>query len=120
MKTAVTVGCRKFRHCLTHRKTLVSDPVNVEVPTVGESISEVQIGQWLKSEGDWVDAGEDLVEIETEKASVQIPAPISGVLSGITKAEEEFATVGDIIAKIQPDEKPAGSGSQSESSSQPS
>jgi len=41
----------------------VSDIVQVEVPTVGESISEVQIGNWLKSDGDWVAAGEDLVEI---------------------------------------------------------
>src|SRR6056297_3322773 len=52
--------------------------VEVKVPEVGESISEVQIGQWLKSEGEWVAAGEDLVDIETEKASVQIPSPESG------------------------------------------
>ncbi|MEM9645901.1 MAG: lipoyl domain-containing protein, partial [Planctomycetota bacterium] len=87
----------------------MSDLVNVEVPTVGESISEVQIGQWLKAEGDWVDVGEDLVEIETEKASVQIPSPASGVLSNIALQEEEFAKVGDVIAAIQPGEKPTGS-----------
>lgn len=88
----------------------MSDAVQVEVPTVGESISEVQIGQWLKSEGDWVSAGEDLVEIETEKASVQIPAPASGTLTGITKQEEEFATVGEVIASINPSDKPSGDG----------
>ncbi len=86
----------------------MSAPVNVEVPTVGESISEVQIGQWLKAEGDWVASGEDLVEIETEKASVQIPAPASGILEGILKPNEEFASVGDVIATIRPAEKPAG------------
>jgi 2-oxoglutarate dehydrogenase E2 component (dihydrolipoamide succinyltransferase) len=86
----------------------VSEVVNVEIPTVGESISEVQIGQWLKSEGDWVASGDDLVEIETEKASVQIPAPASGFLQDISKSEDEFATVGDIIAAIRVAEQPAG------------
>jgi len=81
--------------------------VDITVPNVGESISEVQIGQWLKSEGDWVEAGEDVVEIETEKASVQIPATISGILRGIRKRQEEFAMVGDIIASIDPAEKGA-------------
>ncbi len=85
----------------------MSEAIQVEVPTVGESISEVQIGQWLKAEGDWVNSGEDLVEIETEKASVQIPAPASGFLRSISKQEEEFANVGDVIAAIEPGEKPA-------------
>ena len=85
----------------------LSEAIKVEVPTVGESISEVQIGRWLKSEGDWVDSGEDLVEIETEKASVQIPAPAGGFLRKISKLDEEFAKVGDVIAIIEPGEKPA-------------
>jgi len=86
----------------------VSDIIPVEVPTVGESISEVQIGNWLKQEGDWVKSGEDLVEIETEKASVQIPAPASGYLQSITKQSDEFAEVGQQIASIQVAEQPAG------------
>ena len=86
----------------------VSEVVNVEIPTVGESISEVQIGQWLKSEGDWVAAGEDLVEIETEKASVQIPAPASGFLQDVAKSQDDFATVGDTIAAIRVAEQPSG------------
>jgi len=81
--------------------------VDIIVPNVGESISEVQIGQWLKSEGDWVEAGEDVVEIETEKASVQIPATISGILRGIRKRQEEFAMVGDVIGSIDPAAKGA-------------
>ncbi|MGB0595974.1 MAG: 2-oxoglutarate dehydrogenase complex dihydrolipoyllysine-residue succinyltransferase [Rubripirellula sp.] len=81
--------------------------IQVEVPNVGESISEVQIGQWLKAKGDWVDSGEDLVEIETEKASVQIPAPTDGYVESIDKESEEFASVGDVIASIRVAEKPA-------------
>ncbi|WP_372717795.1 2-oxoglutarate dehydrogenase complex dihydrolipoyllysine-residue succinyltransferase [Novipirellula sp.] len=88
----------------------MSESINVDVPTVGESISEVQIGQWLKQEGDWVKDGEDLVEIETEKASVQIPAPGSGFLENIQKASEEFALVGETIASIRLSDAPASNG----------
>ena len=86
----------------------MSEIINVEIPSVGESITEVQIGQWYKSVGDWIDAGEDLVEIETEKASVPIPAPTSGVLEQQLFAREDFANVGDVIASIRPGDKPAG------------
>ncbi len=77
------------------------------VPSVGESISEVQIGKWLKKEGDWVAAGTDLVDLETEKASVQISAPEDGILVKILKMSEEFAAVGDVIASFQPAPKGA-------------
>ncbi|QDS92775.1 Dihydrolipoyllysine-residue succinyltransferase component of 2-oxoglutarate dehydrogenase complex [Roseimaritima multifibrata] len=80
--------------------------IEVKIPTVGESISEVQVGQWLKQEGEWVNKDEDLVEIETEKASVQILAPVSGYLRNVLKQEEEFATVGDVIASIEPADAP--------------
>ncbi|MCC6508403.1 MAG: 2-oxoglutarate dehydrogenase complex dihydrolipoyllysine-residue succinyltransferase [Pirellulaceae bacterium] len=80
--------------------------VEVKVPTVGESIQEVQIGQWLKREGEWIGKDENLVDLETEKASVQVPSPISGVLKKIHKQAEEFATVGEVIADIEPSEKP--------------
>ena len=79
----------------------------ITVPSVGESISEVQIGQWLKKEGDWVAAGTDLVDLETEKASVQISAPEDGILVKILKQSEEFAAVGDVIASFQPAPKTA-------------
>ncbi len=90
------------------KATAVSEIINVEVPTVGESISEVQIGRWLKKDGDWVAAGEDIADIETEKASVQIPSPASGFLQDITKRADEFAAVGDVIAKIRVAESPSG------------
>ncbi len=85
--------------------------VEVKVPTVGESISEVQIGQWLKREGEWIAKDENLVDLETEKASVQVPSPVSGVIRKIHKRAEEFATVGETIADIEPSEKPSANGS---------
>ncbi|QDV12007.1 Dihydrolipoyllysine-residue succinyltransferase component of 2-oxoglutarate dehydrogenase complex [Rosistilla oblonga] len=87
--------------------------VEVKVPTVGESISEVQIGRWLKQQDEWVEADEDLVEIETEKASVQIPSPSAGYLRNITKQQDEFAKVGDVIAQIEAGEAPSANGSAS-------
>jgi 2-oxoglutarate dehydrogenase E2 component (dihydrolipoamide succinyltransferase) len=79
------------------------------VPSVGESIQEVQISNWLKKEGDWVQAGEEVVELETEKATVQVPSPVAGVLTKILKPKEQFATVGEAIAEIDPSAKPAAS-----------
>lgn len=84
--------------------------IEVKVPQVGESITEVQVGRWLKDEGQWVDQGEDLVEIETEKASVQIPAPAAGILRNIRKKADEFAVVNDVVAEIEPSERPADQG----------
>jgi 2-oxoglutarate dehydrogenase E2 component (dihydrolipoamide succinyltransferase) len=55
----------------------------LKIPQSGESITEVQIGQWRKSEGDRVEADEVLVEIETDKAAMDLPSPVSGVLSKI-------------------------------------
>ncbi|MGL4464426.1 MAG: biotin/lipoyl-containing protein, partial [Planctomycetia bacterium] len=52
-------------------------PVEVKVPNAGESISEVQLGAWLKKEGDFVKSEETLVEIETDKATMEVPAPVA-------------------------------------------
>lgn len=87
--------------------------LDIVVPSVGESISEVQISKWLKKEGDWVASGTDLVDLETEKASVQISAPEDGILVKILKGNEEFASVGDVLATFQPAAKSAASGAAS-------
>lgn len=80
----------------------------IVVPAVGESISEVQISQWLKKEGEWVASGTDLVDLETEKASVQVAAPADGVLVKILKPNDQFALVGEVIAQFEPGPKGAG------------
>ncbi len=59
--------------------------VELKVPAVGESITEVQIGQWLKGEGQTVEKDENLVEIETDKATVEISAPVAGTISKVLK-----------------------------------
>ncbi len=72
----------------------------VKVPEVGESITEVFIGAWLKNEGESVEKDEPLVEIETDKATLEVPAPVSGTLSGVTKKQGDSATVGEVIAQV--------------------
>ena len=86
--------------------------VDVKVPTSGESISEVQIGQWRKSEGDRVTEDEVLVEIETDKAAMDLPAPVSGTLIKILKKDGEEAAPGDIIAQIEESGEPQGKGNK--------
>ena len=75
--------------------------VEVTVPESGESISEVQVGAWRKSEGDRVDLDEILVQLETDKAAMDLPAPASGILKKILKREGDDAAVGDVIAVIE-------------------
>ncbi|MEM8733276.1 MAG: 2-oxoglutarate dehydrogenase complex dihydrolipoyllysine-residue succinyltransferase [Planctomycetota bacterium] len=82
--------------------------IEVKVPSVGESISEVQIGQWLKGEGEWVAADENIVDLETEKASVQVPSPAAGYIRNLRKQTEEFANVDDVICEIEPADAPSG------------
>jgi 2-oxoglutarate dehydrogenase E2 component (dihydrolipoamide succinyltransferase) len=76
--------------------------VELKVPTVGESITEVQIGQWLKGEGQAVTKDENLVEIETDKATVEIVAPVTGTISKVLKKSGDTATVGEVIGYMEP------------------
>ncbi|MBA2667172.1 MAG: 2-oxoglutarate dehydrogenase complex dihydrolipoyllysine-residue succinyltransferase [Trueperaceae bacterium] len=86
-------------------------PVEVTVPSVGESISEVFIGTWLKQEGDEVAKDEALVEIETDKATLEISAPVAGVLGKVVKQAGDTANVGEVIAHV---ESNGGTGKSSE------
>ncbi len=76
-------------------------PVELRIPEAGESITEVRVGAWRKAEGDFVALDEVVVEIETDKAAMELPAPASGTLGKILKAEGSEAAVGDVIASIE-------------------
>ena len=84
--------------------------IEVKVPEFGESIQEVQVASWFKQPGDWVDLDEDLVELESEKASQSIACPEAGILKSIKVNEGEFANVGDLLCELEAGEKPASSG----------
>jgi len=74
-------------------------PVDVRIPSLGESVTEGIIVRWLKASGDSVKTDELLLELETDKASVEIPAETGGVLE-VLKPEGEKVQVGDVVARI--------------------
>ena len=82
-------------------------PVELKVPSVGESISEVEIGEWLKSKGEFVAKDEPVVTLESEKATVELPAPVSGIIADVVKKKGDTAAVGEVIGFIDKDGKPA-------------
>jgi 2-oxoglutarate dehydrogenase E2 component (dihydrolipoamide succinyltransferase) len=75
-------------------------PVELKVPAIGESVSEIYIGKWYKAEGDAIAPDEGLVELESEKATLDVPAPAGGVLTKILKHTGDTAEVGEVIAHI--------------------
>ena len=70
------------------------------VPVLGESISEATISKWLKSKGDKVEADEPIVELETDKVNLEVPSPISGVLSEINSEDGAVVEVGGVLGLI--------------------
>lgn len=84
-------------------------PVELKVPQIGESITEVQIASWHKKVGEFVKQDEAVVEIESDKATVELPAPVSGILTQILIKEGEPSKVGAIVGMMEPGDAPAKS-----------
>jgi|HubBroStandDraft_6_1064221.scaffolds.fasta_scaffold39544_4 pyruvate dehydrogenase E2 component (dihydrolipoamide acetyltransferase) len=77
--------------------------VSVSMPQLGESVTEGTVTRWLKREGEHVQADEPLLEVSTDKVDTEIPSPVSGILRGITVAEDETVAVGAELAVIEED-----------------
>jgi len=76
-------------------------PIELKVPPVGESITEVQIGDWLKAEGDSVSRDEIIVKIETDKVTVDLPAPVTGTITQIKAKKGAVMQVGEVIGYME-------------------
>lgn len=74
--------------------------INIEAPTMGESITEATIASWVKKEGDAVQEDELIAELETDKINLEVTAPKAGVLGKIFKGEGETVNVGEIMAEL--------------------
>jgi 2-oxoglutarate dehydrogenase E2 component (dihydrolipoamide succinyltransferase) len=74
----------------------------IRVPTLGESVTEATIGRWFKKAGDEVKVDEPLVELETDKVTIEVPAPTAGVLSDIAAMDGETVAVGALLGEIKP------------------
>src|ERR1700704_3768826 len=74
---------------------------DIRVPTLGESVTEATIGKWFKKPGDAVAVDEPLVELETDKVTIEVPAPAAGVLSEIAARDGQTVAVGALLGQIQ-------------------
>jgi 2-oxoglutarate dehydrogenase E2 component (dihydrolipoamide succinyltransferase) len=89
--------------------------IELKVPPMGDSITEVFIGDWRKKLGDQAANGENLVEIESDKATVEVSAPQAGVIAQILKKKGDTAQVGEVIGWLEP----VGEGAKSDGAAKP-
>ena len=92
---------------------------SVEMPELGESVTEGTITQWLKSVGDTVEVDEPLLEVSTDKVDTEIPSPVAGTLLEIKAEEDDTIDVGAVIAIIGEEGESAGPSDASEGKEEP-
>ncbi|TMK75801.1 MAG: hypothetical protein E6G49_00740, partial [Actinobacteria bacterium] len=80
----------------------MAETVQIEMPQMGESVTEGTVLEWHKQEGEYVSEGETVVEVSTDKIDAEVPAPASGVLTRILKAPDETIEVGGVLAELDP------------------
>src|SRR5215475_3343928 len=82
----------------------------IRVPALGESVTEATIGKWFKKAGDAVAVDEPLVELETDKVTIEVPAPAAGVLADVAVKDGDTVAVGALLGQIKegPGAVPAG------------
>lgn len=74
--------------------------IEIKVPEMGESIVEATVGAWVKNEGDQIEAGETILELETEKVNLEVTAPATGTLETVNIPEGEIVNVGTVLGTI--------------------
>ena len=87
--------------------------LNIDVPNVGESVSEVTVASWMVKAGDAVEKDQAIVELETDKAAQELVAPRAGIITEILINEGEVAKIGDTLAKLGESDSAAPSGGES-------
>jgi 2-oxoglutarate dehydrogenase E2 component (dihydrolipoamide succinyltransferase) len=93
--------------------------IEVELPSLGESVFEGTVARWLVSEGEMVEVDQPIVEVTTDKVDAEIPAPSAGVIEQILVSEGDVIEVGTVLARIDPDGKAATVPSVTEQASVP-
>ncbi len=76
--------------------------VEIQMPQMGESVTEGVVLEWHKTEGDFVEEGETVVEVSTDKVDAEVPAPASGVLEKIMAQPDDTVSVGQVLAQLDP------------------
>src|SRR5919197_5644533 len=88
--------------------------VEIQMPQMGESVTEGTVLEWHKQEGEFVEEGETVVEVSTDKIDAEVPAPASGTITRILKGEDETIEVGGVLAELDPAGEPSGDGASAE------
>ena len=73
---------------------------NILVPVLGESVTEATVAKWLKKEGEKVLVDEPVVELETDKVNLEVPSPVSGIISKINSKDGENVEVGSVLGTV--------------------
>src|SRR5439155_17306991 len=97
----------------------VAMALSLKVPTIGESITEATLGAWKHAEGDYVAVDEPLVEVESEKATFEVPSPGAGILRKILRKAGDTVSVGEVIAEIEPASREAAAPAAAPTASSP-
>jgi 2-oxoglutarate decarboxylase len=92
--------------------------VEIQMPQMGESVTEGTVLEWHKQEGDFVEEGETVVEVSTDKVDAEVPAPADGVIAKILAQPDDTVQVGQVLAQLDPNGKPSGNGAGAEPEAQ--
>src|SRR3954454_11020994 len=88
----------------------MAETVEIQMPQMGESVTEGTVLEWHKQEGEFVSEGETVVEVSTDKIDADVPAPASGVITKILKGPDETIEVGGVLAELDPSAEPSADG----------
>jgi 2-oxoglutarate dehydrogenase E2 component (dihydrolipoamide succinyltransferase) len=83
-------------------------PIELKVPEMGESVTQVQVGDWFSPQATGWRRDAAVVVLESDKATFELPAPVSGTLTRVLKQKGDTAEVGEVIGYLEPSEQPAG------------
>src|SRR5918996_4474857 len=87
-----------------------TEVVEIQMPEMGESVTEGTVLEWHKNEGEFVEEGDTVVEVSTDKVDAEVPAPASGTIAKILKGEDETVQVGEALAELESGEALSGDG----------
>jgi 2-oxoglutarate decarboxylase len=92
----------------------MAETVEIQMPQMGESVTEGTVLEWHKQEGEFVSEGETVVEVSTDKIDAEVPAPASGVITKILKGPDETIAVGGVLAELDTSAAPSGDGASAD------
>src|SRR5215211_1258482 len=93
--------------------------VEIQMPQMGESVTEGTVLEWHKGEGEFVEEGETVVEVSTDKVDAEVPAPASGTIANILKQQDETVQVGEALAEMESGEAPSEDNASADGAGEP-